>query len=927
MRICRMRVCHLQNPLGFRLDAPTFSWGVEDARGTKAAASRIRVTLGDVVVADTGWAQLDSMAAQVDGLSLAARTRYAWTVSVRSDAGEEATSRAAWFETGKMGEPWSASWLAYSGKGATRHPVFFADLPLAGRVESARLYACGLGTYDASINGMRVGDEYLAPGTCAYDQWLQAQTYDVTDQLRASGDVARLSFAMGNGWWKGRFGFFPTDRGFYGDDWRLIAELHVSYEDGSHEVLSTGDGWMVTLGSTTFSNIYDGQHVDGTLPVAEPVPAALLGEEDASAATARLGDRLSLPVRIRERLPATIVDTPSGDLVLDLGQNIAGTFRLHVHEPRGTKVTVQLGELLQGGEFYNRNLRSAKQEFVYVSDGEGHVLEPRFTYYGYRYARIEGMQSFVPADFEGLALCSDFEETGTLSTGHALVNRLVENARWGMRDNFVDTPTDCPQRDERMGWTGDAQIFSTTALYLADQAAFYRKYAYDMAMEAKKRDGAAPLAAPAFMLDGAACAVWGDATCIIPWESYRFSGDPQILAEHYDAMRAWVDYVERTDGDDHGWARAAQFGDWLALDGPKGGRSGRTDAGFIAYLYWWNSSRIVAKSARILGRADEAAHYDGLAERIGAWINAEYYSANGRCAVNTQTAYVLSIAFGFGSRELAAQGLRRELAYQDDKLVTGFVGTRHLLGALCAAGMPSKAYELLTYEGYPGWLREVVLGATTIWERWNSLDDGGRITGIDMNSMNHYSYGSVVGWLFGWAAGLRPIDEAPGFRRAVVAPTPSWRLGRLECTHACPAGTWRVAWSCVDETHLHVELDVPFGCTAEVTLPSAPEGAYEDLGGHVLAAGTYAVEYETTSPLRRVPSVDWPLSRLLASSDTEAVVRAHAKPDFVPPEDVAGKSFRELAGVLGRGRKPLDNEAYEACVREFAALAEPGPTD
>ena len=201
------------------------------------------------------------MAAQVDGLSLAARTRYAWTVSVRSDAGEEATSQEAWFETGKMGEPWSASWLACSGRGATRHPVFFADLPLAGRVESARLYACGLGTYDASINGMRVGDEYLAPGTFAYDQWLQAQAYDVTDHLRASGDVARLSFAMGNGWWKSRFGFFPTDRGFYGDDWRLIAELHVSYEDGSHEVLSTGDGWMVALGSTTFSNIYDGQHL------------------------------------------------------------------------------------------------------------------------------------------------------------------------------------------------------------------------------------------------------------------------------------------------------------------------------------------------------------------------------------------------------------------------------------------------------------------------------------------------------------------------------------------------------------------------------------------------------------------------------------------------------------------------------------------
>ena len=926
MKITRMRVNHLKEALGFRLSSTIFSWVVEESAGMRATASRIVVTSEGATVADTGWADLDSLAAKVD-VPLRSRTRYEWTVAVRTDADEEAISPVASFETGKMDEPWQAQWLSCDGEESPRHPIFSTELALAGEVASARLYTCGLGFYDASINGERVGNEYLAPGTNAYDRWLQVQTYDVTEQLQAAGELAELSFLMGNGWWKGRFGFIPEDRGFYGNDWRLIAELHVTYADGGEQVFGTGEGWTMTRSNITGSNIYDGMYVDDTLPAVAPVPAALLDEDEAAKSTAKLTDRLSLPVCAHETFAPTVVDVPSGELVLDMGQEFAGTFRLHVSEPAGTRIHVQLGELLQGGEFYRDNLRSAKQEFVYVSDGAEHILEPRFTYYGYRYVRISGLSHFEPADLVGVALYSSFEEAGSLTTGHKLVNQLVSNSRWGMKSNFVDTPTDCPQRDERMGWTGDAQVFAPTALYLADQLPFYRKFAYDMAQEAAKHDGGAPLVAPSFMLDGPGCAVWGDATCFIPWQSYVFSGDASVLEEHYETMRAWVDYIERTDeGDKHVWGGLHQLGDWLALDAPKNDRTGATDPDFISYLYWWRSACEVAAAARVLGYDEDVRAYEAMAQRISDYVYAEYFSPNGRCAVTTQTAYALCLAFGFGSPEFSAFALDRALTRNEGKLVTGFVGTNFLPRALCLADMPNKAYDLLLNEEYPGWLREVKLGATTIWERWNSLDDEGVITGIGMNSMNHYSYGSITEWLFGYAAGLRPVESEPGFRRAIVAPLPSWRLGHLECERTSSAGTWRVAWACVDERHLRVELTVPFGCTAEVELPLAPASAYDELGGRELGAGTYVVTYETTTPLRRVPSVDWPIGDLLAAPDTDAIVRAHCKPDWVAPDEL-GISMRDLAYKLARGSRPMSEEALAACDAELRALAEKGPED
>lgn len=924
MRVTRMQVNHITNPLGFDLGEPTFTWVVEDAAGTRAEALRIVVGAKGETVADTGWAELDSKAAQVAGLAdkLVPRTRYEWTVSVRTDTGEETTSDPSWFETSKRDEPWQAQWITcdYSDP---RHPLFAKTLELSGKeVASARLYMVGLGIYETRLDGQKVGNEYLAPGTHAFDQWIQYQTYDVTSQV---ADGAKLVVALGHGWYSGRFGFVKTDVGYYGNDWRLIAELHVTYADGSEQVIATDESWEVGRSTVNFSNIYDGERRDDTLPTVEPVPATSLPAEEAAAATAKLHDRLSLPVTMHETFVPEVIRTPAGECVLDLGQNIAGIFRLHGQWPRGARVHVQTSELLQDGNFYRDNLRTAKSEYWYISNGEEQTLFPTLTFFGYRYAKIEvdgkAPESFDPADFTGIALYSDFDgERGRISTGSAKVNQLISNARWGMKDNFLDTATDCPQRDERMGWTGDANVFSATALYMAAPYAFYRKYLYDMALEQAAHGGMMPMVVPSYGLSGAP-AVWGDATTFIPWNMYQADGDPAILAEHYDAMKGWVDTVVVQDGEDHALLDSMQLADWLALDTKDpGGRQGYTDGPFVAYLYLWKSANIVADTARMLGRDGDAARYDEVATRTREWIYREYYTPTGRCAVNTMTAYVLCLAFGFGNQAWAKRQLLKMLK-EEGGLVTGFVGTPLLCPALSDAGCDREAYGLLLKEDYPSWLYCVNLGATTIWERWNSLDADGHITGIDMNSMNHYSYGAIVEWLFSYVAGLRLME--PGFARTRLAPRVDWRLGSLEAELDSAAGTWRIAWECVNEAFLRVAFTVPFGAEAEVELPFAPESAYEKLGGRVLGPGNYEIYYNTTEPLRRVPSVDWTLAQIVASPDTQAVARKYVDGfDYSTMTADQTKTLRELqAEGFGQNRK-MTADDLATCDAALRALAD-----
>lgn len=838
-------------PLGYSLPQLTFSWQVEEARGSRQTAARITVWKAEgEPLYDSGFAGLDSLGTTVP-LRTEPRTRYYWQVTVRTDADEEARSDVEWFETAKQDEPWQGRWIACAEPDA-RLPFLCRELPLSRKKPvRARLYVCGLGVYEAFLNGQRIGDEIMTPYDNAYDLWLQYQTFDVTEELKQGG---RLEVLLGNGWYNSRFGLcLEKEKPFASSGLKLIAEIHVSYEDGSEEVFGTDGQWTVRRSQISFTSIYDGEEVDCTLP---PLPEERCVEIDPPAAV--LTARLSPPVTVHERMtPREIFRTPAGELVLDMGQNHAGIFEWPVELPRGAQVHLSFGEVLQNGCFYRDNLRSARADYRFTAGGGPEVLRPHFTFYGYRYVKIEGADEQAAQTFTSLALYSQAEETGFLRTGHPLLNQLISNVGWGLRSNFLDVPTDCPQRDERLGWTGDAQVFSAAACYLRNVYPFYRKYLADIAMEQRAADGAVPKVVPSFGYQRQGISVWGDAACIIPWNLYLYFGDASILRERYEDMKAWVEYIRRVDGNEHGWRKKFHYGDWLALDNPSRKADecgGGTDVGFIADVYYRNSALIVAKAAALLGRTEDASAYRALADGILNGIRQEYFSPSGRCCIDTQTAYLLTLRFGLQEDlSRAREGLLNALHRVDDTLQTGFVGTPFLCRELSAMGRDDLSYTLLLREDYPGWLYEVKLGATTVWERWNSLLPDGSISSTGMNSLNHYAYGSILEWMFAHIGGIQPTEQAPGFREALLCPTPDERVGFGAAELHTASGLWKSAWALKDGL-LRLSFTVPFGCTGRLALPGTPgrdvQARYPEIFSHVdekgrclLAPGQYELAY------------------------------------------------------------------------------------
>ncbi|MDD2374388.1 MAG: family 78 glycoside hydrolase catalytic domain [Eubacteriales bacterium] len=913
MRLYDLQVNHLKNPLGFKMEETVFSWKVAEAKGQKQSTARVVVAVDEdfrEIVADTGFdSNADSLAYAVN-VELKPRTRYFWAVTVRSDAGEEQTSEINWFETAKMDEEWAGKWITCDNS-EKRHPYFEKKISPAKQVRSARLYISGLGLYEAyyqedgSESCTRLGDEYLTPYSNDYNEWVQYQTFDMTEHLKQQGT---LSILLGNGWYKARFGFSSFDDvGFYGSEWKLIAELRIVYEDGSEEVIGTDPSFTVRRSNIVFSNLYDGEHRDDTLPEL-PITAAELCEAPAGKLTARL----SLPVTIHERIrPVELIHTPAGETVLDLGQIFAGIFSLCISEPAGTKIRIQTGEILQGGNFYNENLRTAKSEYIYISDGSEQTLIPHFTYYGYRFVKIEGITNLKPEDFVGLALYSDFEDRGFMTTGHELVNKLISNIRWGLKGNFLDVPTDCPQRDERMGWTGDTQVFSPSATYLVDTYAFYKKYLYDMAQEQKALDGKVPDVVPSCGVESTAC-VWGDAACIIPWNLYQFYGDKNILADQFESMKSWVDYVRRVDGDNHGWRYVFHYGDWLALDNMNGNPEqvlGATDEEFIANVYYAASAELVAKAAEVLGLTAEVEKYRAISQEQFDIVKKEYYSSTGRCCIKTQTALLLTLKYNLSdNRELTIRQLKKLFEKTGNKLETGFVGTPLLCNVLTENGMSELAYELLLNEDYPGWLREVKLGATTVWERWNSVLDDGSISGTGMNSLNHYAYGSVIEWMFKHAAGIQIDSQEPGCRRINFKPLLNWDIRKIAAEYDSPAGLYKIHWEMNDPAQVSLSVSVPFGCEATIELPMAATETYNDSANPMLndirngvchlQPGEYSINYKTIESLKKSYSTNTPIQELLAKAQTRAILEKTFPSNNIPAQYMA-YSMRDLAEKFG----------------------------
>lgn len=532
------------------------------------------------------------------------------------------------------------------------------------------------------------------------------------------------------------------------------------------------------------------------------------------------------------------------------------------------------------------------------------MLRPNFTFFGYRYVKIEGIAKPDPKDYTALVIYSDIPQTGTMTTGHSLVNRLISNAEWGLRSNFVDVPMDCPQRDERMGWTGDAQVFSATACFQHDCYAFYRKFLHDIYSEQLMRDGMVPDVVPAFDQTGCSCG-WGDAAVIIPWNLYRFYGDITILEEQYPSMKAWVDYISRVDGKDHGWRRAFHYGDWLALDHPSGRTDelvGGTDAAFIADVYYRLSAGILSETAKLLGHLDDAEYYRQLHDRLGEDIRKEYYSETGRCCIDTQTAAILTIRDGLcEDRERAIEQLLRLLKIRGGKLATGFIGTPFLNLILSECGESEMAYKLLLNEEYPGWLYCVKMGATTIWERWNSIEPDGKISSTGMNSLNHYSYGSILEWLWRCAAGLQCVS--PGFREVAIRPELNVKLSLMDAEYISPMGTYRIFWKVHSNTRVTIRVSIPFGAKAKVYLPLAdleqlsqtknPMTSCIQDGACMLHQGQYEITYDTVRPIHEPATAQKPVVELLSDPISRDIVLRNLA-DIGLPRQYLGLSLERM---------------------------------
>ena len=883
MKITGLKTNHLTNPLGYDIHVPRVSFRVEDTASKKPEAVQIVVALDEnfgEVVYDSGKSADISLIDTNLPIELKPRTRYYWKAEVWGDGGDHAVSDAAWFETAKMDEPWEGKWIG-SNTLKEANTVLTKTFTAGKDYENSRIYVTGLGLYELYLDGERVGNEYLTPGCTDYNRTVQYQTYEVSVK---SGEHT-LKVSLADGWYMGRFGLDHAVN-TYGDRHKMILELVMQDSTGNAEKVVSDESWTVSTGDVEFSNIYDGEVYAPRTEAAESCNAEVL-----EGSVGRLIARYGQPVVIKEEIkPIEIIHTPAGETVLDLGQNMSGFLRFSVDEPAGTKIYMQFGEVLQEGNFYRDNLRTAKAEFTYISDGTAREVQPHFTYYGFRYVKLTGFTKEVTLDqFTGCVLYSDLERTGWISTSNEKVNQLIQNALWGQKCNYVDVPTDCPQRDERMGWTADTQVFSGTACFNMDSYNFLRKFSYDL-YETQKELGHVTEVVPAFHDDGPTCSVWGDAATIVPWNLYLYYGDVTILKDQFESMRQWVDYVKGIDESTGGrrfWDVGFHFGDWLALDGEGSDTfKGSTEDAYIATAYYYNSANIVSKAAKILGKEEEAAYYGQLADEIKAALQKEYFTPGGRLALTTQTAYAVALYMDFapeGSKERVAEFLKNKLKVNNGYLKTGFVGTYILNRVLSDYGNNEMAYKLLMNEEYPSWLYAVNMGATTIWERWNSILPDGRISGTDMNSLNHYSYGSVVEWMYRNMAGLHVEEENPGFTHVTIAPQPDYRITSCDMAYNSIAGTYKVNWSVEKSGEFKLHVEVPFGASAKVVFPNTGREPEE------VAAGSHDFAYMPEVSILKVYSSQSPFSELLESPKALAVVE-----QFIPGWQAVPGGMRDM---------------------------------
>jgi len=752
---------------------------------------------------------------------------YSWTLKITDNKGRQATNSSK-FRTGI--HQWQASWLVCKAgeleKEEAPTPVYFLkELKLDKKVAQATLYISSLGIFDASIGGRDVTDSYLNPGWTSYTKHLQYRAYDVKNLLQKGSNELKVLVAPG--WWASDLvGGNGQTRVFYGKDLMLLAQLNILYSDGTRQTLCSDGSWkMSRSGPVCFATIYDGETIDkGKRFNWEP---AVVASEKPST---QIISSVSTPVRaIKTIKPVRIYTSPKGEKIIDFGQNISGFERVRVHSD--SKLVIRHAEDVdKDGNLNLGNLRTAKATSTFIGSGE---FEPRHTFYGFRYISVEGLQGDPDLDdFEAVAISSDIPTKASFSCSDRRINQLFSNTWWSWRDNFVDIPTDCPQRSERLGWTGDAEVFYRTATYLGDVNTFTRKWLQSLSDDQLPNGGVTQVVPNTFF--GKAIlrhpAGWADAATIIPWQHYQAYGDIEVLKAQYPSIKAWIEFMNANCENNLYTKHSQPYGDWLSWrpENDRGGNAAVTSKGLTSQSFYIASLDIAASVAGILGYDSDRSCYEELARKARKAYMNEFVTPAGLISSDTQTAYVLALYFNILPEHQRPEALRRlleNIRRYNNHITTGFLGTPHICEVLSEAGCDDVAYTLLMQPSCPGWMYQINMGATTIWEHWYAMRNNRTLQNDGNVSLNHYSYGAICDWLYRYAAGIR--ETKPGFESFKVDPRPGGDLTELSAGTQCPYGTISVKWTARDNKLTSLEVTVPVGTRAEI---HCPDGEIRNVG-------------------------------------------------------------------------------------------------
>ncbi len=827
---------NLIDPIGLDVEQPRFSWQIiSGKRNTMQTAYAIKVMQGKQTVWNSDKVLSDSSVHVVyKGIPLQSGKKYQWQVKIWNNYNEvSGWSTPAFFQMGLLNiSDWKAKWIqpGYVEDSIMRpSPLLRKEFRSTKKIINASAYITAHGLYEASINGKRIGEAYLTPGWTSYKTRLQYQTYDVTNLL-VNGNNA-ICLMLGNGWYRGIIGF-NDNINVYGNDVSALFQLNITYNDGSMEIITSDNTWKSSTGQVRYAEIYNGEIIDARL---DKQGWTLPGYDDKDWSDVKVAgfslDNLiatvNEPVKKHETFsPVRIFTSPNNEQIVDFGQNVVGWVTVKVRGKTGDTIKISHAEVLnKSGNFYTANLRAAKAQDTYIlKDDKEETFEPHFTWHGFRYIKVEGYPGDLkPENFTAVTLYSDMQPTGTFTTSDSLINRLQHNIQWGQKGNFLDVPTDCPQRDERLGWTGDAQVFSRTASFNMNVNSFFEKWLKDVAAD-QLENGSVPFVIPNVLGNNAGgSAGWADCATIIPWNMYLAYGDKKILEDQYSSMKGWVDYMKNKSVNNL-WNTGFHFGDWLFYrpDDDNDGRAAVTDKYLIAQCFYAHSTQLLITTAKVLERNEDINYYSDLLQKIKDAFLKEYMTPNGRLVSGTQTAYVLALNFDMlpdSLREQAAGRLVDNIKSYGNHLTTGFLGTPYLCEVLTRFGYTDVAYKLLMQDTYPSWLYPVKMGATTIWERWDGIKPDSSFENAGMNSFNHYAYGAIGDFMYRKVAGIDTYEDGVGYKHIKIQPHPGKGFSSISAALQTYYGKLNSQWEVRNDTLL-MNIEIPANTTATVFIPA-----------------------------------------------------------------------------------------------------------